>query len=177
MSRPRPRAGSVPDERCSLTGDLDDDRRSFPVLEGGVSEIPRLGEDEGRRSFPALERRASLLDDRPPASDDERRSFPAPLGTALAPERTRQLTSAEDRFTFVEFDGRGQEVISTNDIDGYLQGRRGWTMMALKNQVLKTVRFSRVVEHMLRGGGEYFLMAPHIAREFRREYVNHLRQL
>ena len=133
MSRPRSRASSVPDERYSLIGDLDDDRQSFPVLEGRVSEILRLGEDEGHRSFPALERRASLLDNRPLASDDEYQSFLALLGTTLTPECTYQLTSAEDRFTFVEFDSRGQEVISTNDIDRYLQGYRGWTIIALKN--------------------------------------------
>jgi hypothetical protein len=44
-------------------------------------------------------------------------------------------------------------------------------MKVLKNQVLKTVRlFNRVLEHMLRGGGEYFLLAPHFARDFRGKY-------
>lgn len=167
-------------------------RRSFPAIE--VSSTSSNGPAvllHGRRSFPAPEILEPDLSGRngnveaqwpsssthlphpPPELGDERRSFPE-----LGDEAASRTVSREDSppFTFVEYDGRVHRVISTNDIESYLQGRKGWTMIVLKNQVLKTIRFSRVLEHMLRGSGEYFLMAPHIARDFRREYVNHLRQ-
>ena len=44
--------------------------------------------------------------------------------------------------------------------------------MFLRNQVLKIVRFERIVEYMRRWEGEkYFLIAPHYAEHFR---TNHL---
>ena len=188
-SQPRPSTGSVADERRSLTRrDLEDERRSFPALEGNASDEPRVTMDlEERRSFPTLERRASPSGEWQPTRrefGDERRSFPVPrlpapaLRTAGHSGQPTSTVSQNDSppFTFVEYNSRGQEVVSTADIERHLRHRQGWTMMVLKNQVLKTVRFNRILEHMRRGDGEYFLMAPDIARNFRREYVNHLRQ-
>lgn len=170
-----PTAAAVSDRHSLIGRDLDNERRSFPILETGASG-PRPGEglNNERQSFPMFERNAGLSDTQTSDRADERRSFPAPeledIGTR---ERT---TPSQARFTFVEYDGRSQEVVSTDDIERYLQDRKGWTMMVMKSQVLKTVRFDRVLEYMLRGDGEYFLLAPHFAKEFRRKYVNILRQ-
>jgi hypothetical protein len=34
------------------------------------------------------------------------------------------------------------------DMEEYLRGRKGWTMMFLRNQALKTIRFESIAEHM-----------------------------
>jgi hypothetical protein len=57
-------------------------------------------------------------------------------------------------------------------MERYLQHRTGWTMMVLKNNILKTVRFEKIVEHMRRvEGDKYFLVAPYYAGHFRKRHI------
>jgi hypothetical protein len=60
-----------------------------------------------------------------------------------------------------------------DEIEKYLkEGREGWTMMFLRNRVVKTIRFNYIVEHMRRQEGEkYFLIACDYVEHFR---INHL---
>lgn len=45
-------------------------------------------------------------------------------------------------------------------------------MMVLKNNILKTVRFEKIVEHMRRvEGDKYFLVAPYYAGHFRKRHI------
>jgi hypothetical protein len=154
--------------------DVLDQRRSFPAAEVQSTSVRDL---PGRRSFPALE-----------ISDGDveggRRSFPSPeLGDIDTSGRRQPYVTVEaensladrgttiDRdhsrsFTFEEYNGMMRVTKRKNNMEEYLLGRKGWTMMFLRNRVVKTIRFNHIVEHMRRQEGEkYFLIA--------RDYVEH----
>jgi hypothetical protein len=64
-------------------------------------------------------------------------------------------------FVFTEHNGMTMREKSKSDMEEYLRGR--WIMMVLKqNNVLKTIRFDKIVEHVMRldeevGPRKYFL--------------------
>jgi hypothetical protein len=169
-------------------------RRSFPQLE--LPEPELIDVDGGRRSFPAAE------DQSTPARDSaERLSFTLQLPDievrdrgrslpVLEPHVQRPLTNRElasqhfqhRPFVFTEHNGMMQRIKRTFDMETYLEGRKGWVMMVLKHNVLKTIRFKDIVEHMRRpdeqvGQREYFLIRRDYAQRFRTRYMQNLRSV
>ena len=70
-----------------------------------------------------------------------------------------------------------RETKSISDMKGYLEWRKGWVMMVLKNMVLKTIRFENIVEHMRMpdeevGKRKYFLVKREYAAHFRARQMN-----
>ena len=68
---------------------------------------------------------------------------------------------------------------STTGMEGYLKEREEWIMMVLKHKVLKTIKFDRIVEHMMKldrevGARKYFLVKRHYAEHFYTRYINNL---
>jgi uncharacterized protein (DUF1015 family) len=69
------------------------------------------------------------------------------------------------------------------DMEEYLKGREEWVIMVLKqNNVLKTIRFNKIVEHMMRLDEEvelrkYFLVRRYYAEHFCTRYMNNLRSV
>ena len=64
-------------------------------------------------------------------------------------------------------------------MEKYLEGREGWVMMVSKNNMLKTIRFEDIVEHMRRldeevGERGYFMIKRHYAEQFRTKHMNNL---
>jgi hypothetical protein len=64
-------------------------------------------------------------------------------------------------------------------MEEYLEGREEWIMMVLKHKVLKTIRFDKIVEHMMRpdeevGARKYLLVRRHYTEHFRTRYMNNL---
>jgi hypothetical protein len=119
----------------------------------------------------------------------ERRSFPAPElrdrdisgpnGTIEAPRREAS-TQYVRPFVFTEHNGMMMREKSTTDMENYLREREEWVMMVLKqSNVLKTIRFDEIVEHMMLVDDEvrprkYFLIQRHYAEHFREKYINNL---
>ena len=138
------------------------ERRSFPALEWLDGDV-----ENGRRSFPAPELYdVDMSGRRQPYVAVGAQSSLVDGGTAVNQDQPRP-------FAFVEYNGMRKSAKSTSNMEQYLQQRQGWTMMVLRNQVLKTIRFESIVEHMRRQEGEkYFLIASQYAEHFRMNHLN-----
>lgn len=144
----------------SPTGDLAE-RRSFPAL-----GLPGIELRRGRRSFPASE-----LYDAYNAVE------------TLARLTNREANAKRDGqtvFVFEECNGMTKKKKLTHNMEQYLKEREGWSMMVLKQGILKSIRFDRIVDHMRRSDKEagqrrYFLIARHYVERFRIRYVDSLR--
>jgi hypothetical protein len=53
-------------------------------------------------------------------------------------------------FVFEEYNGMTKKKKSIFNMEEYLKQREGWTMMVLRHDVLKTIRFRHIVDHMRR---------------------------
>jgi hypothetical protein len=141
-------------------GDLAE-RRSFPAL-----ELPDTELRGGRRSFPAAELHGPgtyVVEAQNPLTNRE-----AVAGRGRQPP-----------FVFEEYNGMTKKKKSNFNMEEYLKEREGWTMMALRHDALKTIRFEHIVDHMRRpdqeaGERKYFLIARHYAEHFRTKHVNSL---
>jgi len=59
------------------------------------------------------------------------------------------------------------------DIKRYIRGREQWVIIVLKHNVIKTIRFNEVVEHMIEERArarKYFLVKRHYTMYFRERY-------
>jgi hypothetical protein len=146
------------------TGELTN-RRSFPALELINTQLR-----DGRRSFPALE------------SHEPIRRLHAVVGPRrlLANRETVAGSNRQPVFVFEEYNSMTKKKKLTLNMEDYLKEREGWTMMVLKRDVLKTIRFEHIVDHMRRANEEagerkYFLIARHYTEQFRTRYINSLR--
>jgi hypothetical protein len=138
------------------------ERRSFPAL-----EQPDGGAEDGRYSFSAPELNdVDTSGRRQPYFAVEAQSSLTDGGTAVNQDQPRS-------FAFVEYNGMRKSAKSTSNMKQYLQQRQGWTMMVLRNQVLKTIRFESIVKYMEGQEEEkYFLIAPRYAEHFRMNHSN-----
>jgi hypothetical protein len=79
------------------------------------------------------------------------------------------------RFEFIEYNGLQKRLKSTQNIDQYLQQRKGWIGMVIRQRIAKTMRFDHIAKYMMDKGPSqdetYALVkAPH-AEQFRRQLV------
>jgi len=187
----------------SLTLTDSPERRSFPELElpepeaidsdhvfsmAMVQSTPS-GDSAERRSFPALQLLGTEL-------SNGRRSFPAPelqlpdISEYIAAVTQSSLNDGEAAarcdqkplFVFEECNNMTKKKRSNFNMEGYLKEREGWTMMVLRHNVLKTVRFEHIADHMQRLHQEaaerkYFLVARYYAAHFRTKHINSLKSI
>jgi len=158
-------------------------RRSFLALEASPGSAAM---SRSRRSFlvpesgslPGTEISGYWLSECPipqaMRNSRDRRSFLTPefqLGDQTSSMTTRSVPSSR-RFEFIEYNGMRTLLKSTQDMDQYLQQRKGWIGMVIRQGIAKTMRFDHIVKHMIDNGSSqdetYALVkAPH-AERFRR---------
>jgi hypothetical protein len=145
------------------------ERRLSPAVE--VQSMSSPSDVAERRSFPAVEVQSMSLSNiaerRSPAAPELRGSDTSrPYGIFETPRRDVRP------FVFTEHNGMLMTEKSKIDMERYMRGREKWVMMVLKHNVMKTIRFDEVVEHMIEGARarKYFLVKRHYAAYFRERY-------
>ncbi|KAI9759772.1 MAG: hypothetical protein M1840_003089 [Geoglossum simile] len=156
------------------------------------------GTSQGRRSFLTLDlspattpqgRRSVITPHRPTRSIPQgRRLFISPISPVVGNSQDRQLslmpesqlpgqalsmaTPSSHRFEFIEYNGMWKILKSTQDMDKYLQQRRGWIGMIIRQRVAKTIRFDHIVKHMINNSPSpdetYALVKAAYAEQFRK---------
>jgi hypothetical protein len=156
-------------------GEIGSEHRSFHIADSQQTDnLSRAStNDSGRQS---LEFQAS-------EDEAERRSFPGlelrgPYDIIETPWR-EVATQRVRPFIFTEHNGMTMREKSTFDMENYLREREEWVMMVWKRDVLKTIRFDKIVEHMMLvddevGPRKYYLIQRHYAEHFREKDMDNL---
>jgi hypothetical protein len=156
----------------------------FPAADGdqaGLSPVDFQSSTDSwteRRSFPDVG-----LPDREPTYDGTCQNSLDTTGVydeaqGSSPNKKMVSQQLQGRpFVFTEHNGMTKRRKSELDMKGYLERREDWIMMVLRNNVLKTIRFENIVEHMKKldeeaGRREYFLVKRDYAAHFRKTHMN-----
>ena len=115
----------------------------------------------------------------PELRDSELYSNRVALAQGTSEEREAEMHLQRPPFAFTEYNGMTERRRLTFKIKEHLNQRTDWVMMALKHNVLKTVRFEDIVEHMRRSAEEmgerkYFLVRRDHAERFRAKQMNNM---
>lgn len=160
------------DESQSRRSAIDD-----PWSESSGEELLESSMADGteRRSFPSIAQ--SITSKRPASSRHERHPFLASRLLDSDPYRYSAALTPDSTFTFTECNGMTERRILTSKMREHLVRRQGWVMMVLKHNVLKTIRFEDIIQHMRRpeeevGERQYYLVKRDHAERFRTKQMN-----
>jgi hypothetical protein len=157
------------------------------------SSYPVASDSDSRRSFlrpqfvdPSEKSRFAAADES--RTDDSMSARPFPQveytednnrhrASLHQPKTLDNPASSSPFFKFAEFNGMRTLSRVISDMDQYLEHRRGWQGMIIKNGVPKTMRFEAITKHMVNGSPdheEYMLVKlPQIY--FRTNTIGHKR--
>ncbi|KAI9774700.1 MAG: hypothetical protein M1839_001661, partial [Geoglossum umbratile] len=156
-------------------------RRSFlPLDSGSVSTV-----SQRHRSFlmpNPVPTRASQSRQLSPilhavGNSRDRRSFLTPESRLT--HRTSSITTSSvllpNRFEFIEYNGMRKLLKSTQNMDQYLQQRKGWIGLVIRQRIAKTIRFDQMAKYMTNNDPSqnetYALVKAPYAERFRRNLV------
>ena len=90
-------------------------------------------------------------------------------------DQTSSMTIPSQSFEFIEYNEMLKLLKSTQDMDQYLQQRKGWIGMVIRKRIAKTMRFDHIVKHMANNGPSqdeaYALVKAPYAEQFQRNLV------
>jgi hypothetical protein len=160
--------------------DLDESqlRRSVRSQSSGEEFLEsEMADGTERRSFPSIKAQ-SMTSKRSASLRHGRRSFPTSELLESDPHRNRAALTLDLPFAFTEYNGMTERRILTSRMREHLAYRPGWVMMVLKHNVLKTIRFEDIIQHMRRpeeevGERQYYLVKRDHAERFRTRQMNH----
>jgi hypothetical protein len=83
-------------------------------------------------------------------------------------------------FVFKKYNSITKKKKLTLNIEDYLKEQEKWTIIVLKQNVLKTIRFKHIVDYMRKankkaGERKYFLITYYYTKQFCTRYINSLR--
>ncbi|KAH0545345.1 hypothetical protein FGG08_000644 [Glutinoglossum americanum] len=171
-------------ESKSPPAEVSQNHRSFPVLgpDAILAAIPQNHQSFSIRNPPITgASQGPWLPESPMpqvvGNSRDHRSFLMPE-SRLADQTSGTATTPgppSHHFEFIEYNGMRKLLKSTQDMDQYLQRRKGWIGMVIKQQTAKTMRFDQIVKHMINNGPSqdvaYALVKAPYAEQFRRNPI------
>jgi hypothetical protein len=90
-------------------------------------------------------------------------SFENFSGAIFTEDNIAEKSSNSPRiYNFLEFNGMRTSRKTTPDIDSYLQHRRGWKGLVIRNGIAKTIRFEHIAQRMSQEGDYALVKMPHV---------------